>query len=175
MNRILTDVEIEALLREAKPLPANWSSRLRPRPKSRMAFLQCDLSLELPSGNQFTLILRRSRQSQLDFSVILVYVDKNGNEYRLRRHNGIHSSRHTNQWEKRHGIRDYQLGTVFHIHKATERYQIDSLEIDGFAEGTNAYNDFDGALRVMLRDGGFVAPEPSSDPGPQLQFPDFGR
>lgn len=167
MTRILTDSEIGALLREIKPLPPNWSTRLRLRSKSSVSFDQRDFPIELPSGHKFNLILRRSRLMPLDFSVILVFSDDDGMEYILRRHNGPHPSKHTNQWEKILGVPGFQLDPCFHIHMATERYQQAGLRIDGYAQPTERYGDFHGALRVMFEDGAFSIPADSSQ---QLQL-----
>lgn len=166
MARVLTDDEVISLLGEIKLLPSNWTSRLRPRPKSNMAFSQRDLSVSGGSGHEFNLILRRSQQSPLDFSVILVYTEES-HDYILRRNNGAHPSRHTNKWEKMRGVPDCQLDVGFHIHMATERYQRAGLDIDGYAEQTDRYQDFDGALRVMLLDSNFVIPD---HPGSQIRL-----
>ena len=45
---------------------------------------------------------------------------------------------------------------------ATERYQLAGLDIDGYAESTNKYQDFDSALRVMLVDCNFAIPNDAS-------------
>ena len=168
MARVLTDDEINSLLREVKLLPSNWTSRLRPRPKSNMAFSQRDLSLIGQSSHEFSLILRRSQQSPFDFSVILIYTEES-HDYILRRNNGAHPSRHTNKWEKMRGASGYQLDVGFHIHMATERYQSAGLDIDGYAEQTDKYQDFDGALRLMLLDSNFVVPD---HPGSQIRLPE---
>lgn len=39
---------------------------------------------------------------------------------------------------------------VYHIHRATERYQLAGLAIDGHAEVATVYNSFEGALRTFL-------------------------
>lgn len=159
MTRILPETEIDALLHEHKQLPANWRSRLQTRPKSNMAFAQRDMVITGVAGNDFKLVLRLNRQSPFDFSIILIYIDNDGTEYILRRHNGAHPSRHTNRWEKLHGIPDYELPVCYHIHLATERYQQAGLKIDGFAERTVRYQDYQGALLTLFDDGGFVIPD----------------
>jgi hypothetical protein len=70
--------------------------------------------------------------------------------FRLRRCNGK-SHEHSNIIEEK---RFYD----FHIHTATERYQDAGLREDWYAEPTDRYNDFNGALRCMFKDCGFVLP-----------------
>jgi hypothetical protein len=132
-----------------------------------MAFSQRDYRLTAPSGHEFNLVLRASLQSPLDFSVILVY-SEDSQEYILRRYNGAHPSRHTNKWEKMLGQSNYQLEVGFHIHMATERYQLAGLRIDGYAESTNRYQDIESALRVLLVDCNFVIPDSARA---QMSFP----
>jgi len=167
MARVLPDSFIATLLGETKSLPSNWVTRLRTRPKSNMAFSQRDYSLTAPSGHEFNLVLRASLQSPLDFSVILVYME-DSQEYILRRNNGVHPSRHTNRWEKMQGQPNSQLEVGYHIHMATERYQLAGLRIDGYAKATDQYRDIESALRVLLTDCNFVVPDSARA---QIGFP----
>lgn len=61
--------------------------------------------------------------------------------------------------EKMRGMPNFQLPICFHVHQATERYQQAGLKIDGFAERTERYNEFDGALTTMFQDAGFTFPD----------------
>ena len=167
MARILTDIDIATLLGEPKQLPNNWVTRLRTIPKSNMAFTQRDFSLTTPTNHIFRLVLRESSRSPLDFSVILVY-QENGHDYILRRNNGSHPSRHTNKWEKMYGMPDYQIEVGCHIHMATERYQLAGLDIEGYAQPTDRYQDFGSALQVLLTDCSFIIPANTAD---QSRFP----
>lgn len=92
-----------------------------------------------------------------------------GSEYILRRHNGTHPSKHTNEYEKRMGLSNAELPICFHRHLATERYQKAGLRIDGYAVQANDYHDIKTAQDAMIRDAGFVLP-----PNPINQFPMFG-
>jgi len=159
MPRIIADVEIQQLLDEEKPLPSNWENRLRLMPKARQAFTQRDYSLRLPNGHEFKLFLRGNRLYPLDFSVILVFKDLDSTEYILRRHNGTHPSRHTNDYEKRLNLPNAELPVCFHRHLATERYQKAGLRIDGYAEQAFDYNDIQSAQDAMIRDAKFVMPQ----------------
>ena len=90
-----------------------------------------------------TLMFRQSTFNPLDFSVILGYIIPNTNQvFRLRRYNGK-SHEHTN-WLEQEKFYD------FHIHTATERYQIAGWNEDGYATPTDRYSDHHGALRRRL-------------------------
>ncbi len=169
MSRLLTDTEITALLAEPKPLPSNWSSRLTVREKAGQIHRQRELELQGDGEHQFRVVLRQNILNQLDFSIILIFVDADGTDYRLVRFNGRHPSQHTNKWEKRKGLSNWAFRNRFHIHKATERYQVDGLEVDGYAEVTERYDSFDSALTEFVNDNGIQAPagEPNE---PMLPF-----
>jgi hypothetical protein len=158
LSRILSDIEIQQLLAEPKPLSPNWENRLRLTPKAQEAFSQRSLPLQLSNGHEFTLVLRGNRLSPLDFSVILVFKDVDGSDYILRRHNGVHPSTHTNEYEKRLSLPNAELPICFHRHLATERYQRAGLRIDGYAERANDYSDIRTAQEAMIHDAGFVVP-----------------
>ena len=103
-------------------------------------------------GNTYRLIIRQNRSDRDDFSIILALAPLDtSQDFRLRRYNGT-SHEHTNLIEK-----DTFRG--FHIHTATERYQLLGSREDSYAEPTDRFDDFDGALGCMLRDCGFVAPD----------------
>jgi len=165
MPRLLTDQEIESLLREAKPLPLGWRTRLRPRPKGNRQHAERELPVRCPTGHDFRIITRESRLNPLDFSVILIYEDSTGAEYALVRCNGRHPSRHTNRVEKASGEANHTFGPCFHVHRATERYQRADHKIDGYAEETAQYDSLDRALEVFLETCGFEEP-----PSPQAKL-----
>lgn len=149
MAGIYSDQEIEALLRERKPLPDNWRDQVRLRPKR--GHQERDLEIIGNAGNQFRLILRQNRINPLDFSIILaVRVPQSNQLFRLRRYNG-RSHEHTNHIED-------ETFYDFHIHVATERYQEFGTREDAYAEATDRYGDFHGALRCLLADAGLVVP-----------------
>ncbi len=99
----------------------------------------------------------------MDFSIILTFVDKDRTEYRLLRFNGRHPSQHTNKLEKRKGLSNSVFRNRFHIHRATERYQVDGLEIDGYAEVTERYDSFDSALTIFVSENGIKTPDGGPD------------
>jgi hypothetical protein len=159
IHRILTDEEIRGLIQEAKTLPENWKTRLRLLPKSGSKHLQRELRVQGMNGNAFRVVLRQSTMNALDFSLILVFQDKDSVEFRLCRYNGRHPSNHTNKWEKARGSVDAVFRSRFHIHMATERYQQEGYEMDGYAEVTDRYSSYDSALGEFLRANGFQLPE----------------
>ena len=164
--RILRDSEIADLITETKLLPDNWQNQFKLKEKRNFQHKQRSIEIPGKAGNLFRVILRQNRVNIFDFSIILMFRDKDGKEYRLIRYNGKHPSPHTNNWEKRQGLLDCKFGPTFHIHRATERYQEAGYkEIDGFAEETTSYHDFHSALNRFLEDNNF-----QGDKSPQLDF-----
>ena len=81
------DQEIESLVQERKPAPADWRNRIRLKPKRGHDEEQLDLTGD--AGNEFRLIFRQNKINPLDFSVILaVRVPGSSQIFRLRRYNG---------------------------------------------------------------------------------------
>ena len=103
--------------------------------KSNEAFSQSDLAVVGDSGHDFQISIRVARDNVLDFSVILVFIEE-GSEYNLIRLNGRHKAEHTNMIERDAGLPNSGFKDVFHVHQATERYQLRGLKIEGFAEPT---------------------------------------
>ena len=99
MSVLYTDVKIQAMLVEPKPLPDDFQRRLVLKPKSGH-YKERELDLDGESGTRFRLILRQANVNPLDFSVILaVLVEKSSRVFRLRRYNGK-SHEHTNKMER---------------------------------------------------------------------------
>ena len=155
-KRLLTDTEISALLTEKKLLPANWHTRLRLRPKADVRFTQRELEVSGEKGHRFRIVLRQNTLNILDFSVILTFIDDDGSEFILLRFNG-NQHEHTNQLEFRRKAKGkHKFRNEFHVHMATERYQIEGPRIDGYAEVTNDFSTFDSALTLFVRSNGFA-------------------
>lgn len=121
--------------------------------------MQRDLQVKGMNGNAFRIVMRQSTINALDFSIILVFEDRDGTQFRLCRYNGRHPSAHTNKLEKREGRANATFRNAFHIHMATERYQQQGYDIDGYAEVTKVYSSFDSALEQFLTTNGFLRPE----------------
>lgn len=149
VNIQFTDAEIDALIREEKPLEPGYRSKVQLRPKR--GHKEQELELTGANGSEFRLILRQSLLNVLDFSAILSFIPKSSSQvFRLRRYNGK-SHEHTNQIE-RESFYD------FHIHFATERYQLSGLREDAFAEITDRYGNIQGALDCLIQDCGLILP-----------------
>src|SRR4051812_42225554 len=145
---MITDAEIQRLLGIAKPLPTNFRSYVKTRP--RRGHKERELDVWATTGEPFRIIFRESLLNPLDFSAILAFVLPNGQLFRLRRYNGK-SHEHTNKIERN---KCYD----FHIHTATERYQSSGLREDAYAEPTNRYQNFRTAVECLFNDCGFVFP-----------------
>ena len=149
---ILSDEQIDALIREAKITPTGLLplNKLVERNRSQRR----DYEVASASGNEFVIAVRQSVLNALDFSAILMYKVPGYNTlFRLRRYNGKHV--HTNEIEK-------QKLNDFHFHTATERYQKRGAKEDSFAEPTSRHWNLDSAVRCLLEDCGF-SPEQSSN------------
>lgn len=142
----LTDVEIDRLLREAKPLPLDYVSELALRPKR--GHREQELSVIGREGHNFRIILRQSLLNPVELSVILAVIPQSSTSaFRLRRYNG-RSHEHTNRIER---DRFYD----FHVHIATERYQEAGLDPDGYAEPSSRFGDLHAAVDCLIQDCGF--------------------
>ena len=147
--------KIESLKQERKPVPPDWRNRIRLKPKRGHDEQHFDLAGD--KDGEFRQILSQNKINPLDFSVVLaVRVPGSSQLFRRRRYNGK-SQEHTNRIE---GVKFYD----FHIHVATERYQEFGTREDAYAEPTDRYRDFHGAVRCLIDDANLVIPpEPQSD------------
>lgn len=168
MSRVLSDKEIAALLAERKPLPPNWRARLSVKPKANQAFQQREFDVTGDGEHEFRIILRRNELNRLDFSLVLKLVDADGADYILVRFNGRHPSQHTNKWEKLKGLPNAAFRNRFHVHRATERYQVDGFEIDGYAEPIDNYDSFESAMEEFVKHVALVVPDGGDPKGPTL-------
>ena len=149
MADILNDHDIESLLKEIKPLPEDYRSKIQIRPKR--GHKERELDVQGVNGSNFRLILRQSLINPIDFSVILTYRTPNSNQlFRLRRYNGK-SHEHTNNIEEE---RFYD----FHIHQATERYQEIGAREDTYAAASNRFSEFHQAIVCIIEDCAFEGP-----------------
>jgi succinate dehydrogenase flavin-adding protein (antitoxin of CptAB toxin-antitoxin module) len=145
----LSDMQIDLLLNERKQLPDDYRSRIQMKP--RRGHRERELSVTGFAKSEFVLILRESNFNPLDFSIILGCQPAGYHTlFRLCRYNGK-SHEHTNKIEG-------QTFYDFHRHTATERYQASGFREDGFAEPTDRFQDFAGALRCMFEDCAFSLP-----------------
>lgn len=144
-----TDQEIKKMMAEPKHPPVG--TERRPRLQSKRGQNECRIDLRGDSGTEYRLTLRQNTKYVNNFSVVLGVMPPWSNDlFRLRRHNG-ESHHHTNQIEE---------NTVYgyHIHYATERYQKLGMREDSFAEETERYDSFAGALDCMISDANIEIP-----------------
>lgn len=146
---ILSDNEISELMEEPKPFPDNYQNLFQT--KSKKGHKEQELLIPRSDGSQFKVILRQNQINHLDFSLILGYVPlKKTTVFRLRRYNGK-SHQHSNKIE---GETFYS----FHIHQATERYQMAGFEEDAYAVSCAEYADVHGAMDCFIKDCAIVLP-----------------
>ncbi len=151
---ILDDAQIAALIGEPKPTVE--PAALIPT-THKGAHRETQQSVTTDEGSSFRLIVRQSTFDPLDFSVILGYeLPETTRVFRLLRHNG-NSHDHPNRLEQ-------TVARGFHVHLATERYQLAGYEEDGYAEMTNSYGDLAGAIRSMIAVANFKPPRQESLP-----------
>lgn len=151
---VLDDARIQALIAEPKPtvepaalMPTTIKGRHRERQES----------VRGGNGSGFRLIVRQAMLDLSDFSVILGYeVAETTGLFRLRRHNGD-SHDHSNRLEG-------SIVRGYHVHVATERYQLAGFGEDGYAEATNSYEDLIGAIHHMLSAAHFAPPPQTAMP-----------
>jgi len=147
-----TDAEIAVLLAEPKQLPADYRSKLQPRPAKR-GQLERDLPVLGDNGTQFTIIVRQSIANPIGFSVILACPAPGlTTRLLLRRYNGDHGP-HTNRLED-----DVVRGT--HVHTATERYQARGFDEEAFAVADSRFVDLQTAIDCVIADCSFVTMVP---------------
>lgn len=159
MSDILSDLDIDLLIKQIKPLSEDYRARIQVHPKR--GHKERELDLKGTDDSDFRLILRQSIFNPLDFSVILAYRPLHSNQlFRLRRYNGK-SHEHTNNIE-------HNTFYDFHIHQATERYQQLGAREDTYAEPTERFSEFQQAVSCLIEDCGFEIP---SDP--QMPLPLF--
>jgi len=118
---VLDDAQIQTLLAEPKPIVE--LAALNPT-VAKGRHRESQRSVVRVNGSAFRLIVRQSILDPSDFSVILAHeLPETTGLFRLRRHNGD-SHDHPNRLEG---------STVrgFHVHLATERYQLAGYREDG--------------------------------------------
>ena len=141
MDVIFSDQEITALIKEHKVLSDNKRNKFRKR--RNRGNNEYFLNITGETGNRFQVIVRMSVFNKLNFSVVLgVKVPPPKKLFRLKRYNGDYHL-HTNTIEE-------QEVEGFHIHTATEKYQVNGTREEDYAEPTRRYNDVNGALKLSF-------------------------
>ncbi|MBL8153458.1 MAG: hypothetical protein JNM70_04675 [Anaerolineae bacterium] len=154
---VLTDAAIESLIRQPKLLLDEYRDILLKDWKDVGSHRRSELKVSGTENDVFIIYIRASNLNLFDFSAILGYEQSAGKGlFLLRRYNG-RSHAHTNRIEGNH-FRD------FHIHFASERYQVRGFREEAYAEVTNRYSDIGGALDCLIADCGFVLPTEEHPP-----------
>ena len=154
MDITFSNQKIAALIKERKVLSNNGRSKFRKTPHRGNNLYRLNVTGE--EGNKFRVTVRVSISNQLNFSVILsVKVPPPKDFFRLKRYNGdYHEHTNTIEDEKVNG---------FHIHTATERYQVDGSREEAYAKPTERYTDVSGALKCLFADANFEDPNALQD------------
>jgi hypothetical protein len=149
----LTNEEIKKLIEEVKVLPENYRDILiGSKMKKEDVHKRGDLKIVGGEGNIFYIKTRLSNLNALDFSAILGYEFKGTTGiFLLRRYNGK-SHQHTNKLDGK------SFRKVFHIHYATEQYQLAGYSEESYAESTERYSDLYGAINCLISDCNCVLP-----------------
>ena len=130
--------------------------RRLPPLREKRGHVEAHADYEGTDGTEFRVVLRRSLSNPMAFSAILmVRVPKSGRWFRLRRYNGSHWHRNRIEGDR---FRD------FHIHTATERYQLAGQREDAHAEPTDRFSNYEGAVDCLQQDAGLPRePDESAD------------
>ena len=142
---MMTDREIEELLSVPKYIQNKDRKKMNLAPSESVPFVRFNIELEAQSDFKFFLYGRLSSDDPTDFSAILKAVNrKTAFDANLLRCNGS-AHEHRNKLEK-------NLVSGTHIHKVTERY-LETMRFppEGFAESTDEYSNFDGALECLMK------------------------
>lgn len=147
---IYSEVLIEQLIKEIKPLPADYQSKIALKPKG--GHKERELKILGDNGSHFRIILRVSMSNPMAFSVILGWVVPGSNRlFHLRRYDGK-SHWHTNKLEK-------ETFYDFHVHYATERYQLlPGFREDHYAVVDSRFVDYYGSAQCLFDDCAFLYP-----------------
>lgn len=148
-----SDIEIDLLVREPKPLSANWNSKIRSEYQSR--YVTKSFEVKGIRNNTFRVIWKQIHNNSSDYSAIFGVFPLGSNTlFRLRRYDGKQHI-HSNPIEK-------QKFHDFHIHMATERYQdYGTKDEDKYAVPTDRFSDLTGAIDCLLKDCCFQMPDTS--------------
>jgi hypothetical protein len=151
MEVFLTDNQIQDYINERKQMTASPDELFR-NMKEKRGHKGSEHIIPRPDGSSFIIKVRISNENSLDFSAILGYnPPKSTKLFLLRRYNGK-SHEHKNKLESENGFYD------FHIHTATERYQLEGAKEEYFAQITERYSTVQEALNCLIADCNVVLP-----------------
>ena len=148
---ILTDDQIEELIKSEKPLPEGYRSKLFPEKDGKRQVVVFDTE-----GRQFTIIIRQNKKYPDNFSVLLMYT--------LPQTNNLFCLRRYNSWEIHNNLIEEEKLLGYHIHMATERYQLAGRKAESFAVKTERYSNPREAFSCLVDDCNFKRPASESTP-----------
>ena len=127
-----------------------------PSLRQKRGHVEASADYQGADGTEFRVVLRRSSANPMAFSAILmVRVSESNRWFRLRRYNGRHWHRNRIEGDR---FRD------FHIHTAAERYQLTGRREDAYAEPTDRFSNYEGAVGCLQQDAGLTfGPDEDSD------------
>ena len=111
--------------------------------KTEEKFLRRNCEVKDKDGNQYQIYIRQNKNISNDFSCGLIRILSDGQAMNLMRCNGS-SHNHKNFLENEN------LGYVFHVHIATERYITAGKKSDGYAISTKKYTCLSEAYQYLL-------------------------
>lgn len=165
MGRIISEVEIAALLVEPKPLPSTWPDCWNFRRCRDTADNGYSFEVAGANGSTFEVIARQAKHNIDDFSIIVRVIGFLGHDYTLLRLDGPHLSSHWNRLDPA----SVPFVRVCHIHRITVLYQqAPQFRPEHHADTTSAYDSLPNALRFLAGAYGFYQPAP--DPGGATLF-----
>jgi hypothetical protein len=164
---ILSDARITELLADPKPVAPREVRKLKQR--LRLASrnqLTAQVSIKSTGRRNFRIAVRKDPSRPKNFSVRLAFFIRK-RWVNLIRCNGHHTL-HVNELESRTKVRVQRIPeNTFHIHQATERYQTFGKDAESYAEPTDRYETFEGAVEFLCSHFGCFN---SEEPG-QLLLP----
>ena len=145
MDVFFSDKQIQELINMNKQMTVDPDS-LFIGMKEKRGHKSAEHEIPQSDGSAFVIKVRISCENPLDFSVILGYTPaKSTKPFLLRRYNG-RSHEHKNRLENEDAFYDY------HIHLATERYQLEGSKEEYFAEASERYTTPKEALNCLITD-----------------------
>ena len=138
---VLSETHIQEIMSHPKTFPGAFKD-IKLKEENQHSRYNVDLITE--GEYRMSISIRVSRKNPSNFSVILKNTNRAGYEYILRRYNGDHGL-HINP--------DGERFTGCHIHKITESAQTDRMKEESYAYPTDKYQDWKGALSILMADG----------------------
>lgn len=146
MPAVISDQQISELLACPKEIALADLKQLK---KPRQAKGSANLSIK-SRQRHFRIVVNRPKSKNKNKFSIILQVARRGKWFNLIRCNGHHAP-HENTLEKM-----TIPANTFHIHRATERYQLAGRDPETYAEPTDKYDSPDSAIEFMCNNFGFV-------------------